>query len=272
MIRGHNNLAIWGLLLGRLDLHSAGTAESYRLAQHFGHHGFARFAIGGPLPGHAFLAGRWDDALQLIEPFLADVGSAHYQAATSYALRSFIRLARGDVEGALSDAEGAVESAWPAGDPRLILSNVGIAAQIFLLAGDEQRAIRLLDEVLDRYRGLRQIGFAAVWAHTAAWVAWSVGRGGEFIEVVRDEPGETPWIRAARAIAAGDFAAAAGIFATMGIPTLEAFYRLRAAEALVAQGRRAEADEQLRVALAFYRSVGASRYVREGEALLAASA
>jgi hypothetical protein len=58
MIRGHNNLAIWGLLLGRLDLHSAGTAESYRLAQHFGHHGFARFAIGGPLPGHAFLAGR----------------------------------------------------------------------------------------------------------------------------------------------------------------------------------------------------------------------
>ena len=52
----------------------------------------------------------------------------------------------------------------------------------------------------------------------------------------------------------------------------EACCRLCAAEAYVAQGRRAEADEQLRPALAFYRSVGATRYVREGEALLAASA
>jgi hypothetical protein len=175
------------------------------------------------------------------------------------------------VEGALSDAEGAVESAWPAGDPRLVLSNVGIAAQIFLLAGNEQRTIQLLDEILDRYRGLRQIGFAAVWAHTVAWGGWSVGRGEEFIEVVRGEP-ETPWIRAARAIAAGDLRRAAEIFAEMKIVTFEAFYRLRAAEALVAEGRRAEADEQLRPALAFYSSVGATRFIQEGEALLAATA
>jgi hypothetical protein len=47
---------------------------------------------------------------------------------------------------------------------------------------------------------------------------------------------------------------------------------MHAAAQLVAEGRRAEADEQLRRALAFYRSVGATRYVREGEALLAASA
>ena len=58
----------------------------------------------------------------------------------------------------------------------------------------------------------------------------------------------------------------------MGAVSSEAFYRLRAAEALVAEGRQAEADEQLRPALAFYGSVGATRYVREGEALLAASA
>ena len=58
----------------------------------------------------------------------------------------------------------------------------------------------------------------------------------------------------------------------MGSPVHEAFYRLRAAEQFVAEGRRAEADEQLRPALAFYRGVGATRYVREGEALMAASA
>jgi hypothetical protein len=40
----------------------------------------------------------------------------------------------------------------------------------------------------------------------------------------------------------------------------------------VRHGKRAEADRELRSALAFYRSVGATRFVREGEALLAASA
>jgi len=58
----------------------------------------------------------------------------------------------------------------------------------------------------------------------------------------------------------------------MGAARSEALARLRAAERLVRDGRRAEADEQLQRALAFYRSVGATRYVREGEALLAASA
>jgi hypothetical protein len=47
---------------------------------------------------------------------------------------------------------------------------------------------------------------------------------------------------------------------------------LRAAGKLVAAGRRVEADEQLGRALAFFRSVGATRYIREGEALLAATA
>ena len=44
---------------------------------------------------------------------------------------------------------------------------------------------------------------------------------------------------------------------------LEAIARLRARAQLVAEGRRAEADEQLQRALAFYRSVGATRYVRQ---------
>ena len=60
--------------------------------------------------------------------------------------------------------------------------------------------------------------------------------------------------------------------AELGLRVDEAHVRLRAAEELVTAGRRAEADDQLRQALAFFRSVGASRYVREGEALLAASA
>ena len=65
---------------------------------------------------------------------------------------------------------------------------------------------------------------------------------------------------------------AADVFSDSGALDDEALARLRAAEQLVAEGRRADADEQLQRSLAFWRSVGATRYIQEGEALLAHSA
>jgi hypothetical protein len=50
---------------------------------------------------------------------------------------------------------------------------------------------------------------------------------------------------------------------------LAADTRLRAAQQLLVEGERAEADEQLQKALAFYQSVGATRRIRETEAVLA---
>ena len=58
----------------------------------------------------------------------------------------------------------------------------------------------------------------------------------------------------------------------MGARPYEAYVRLRAAEELAAGGRRSEADQELRRALDFWHAVGASTYVRQGEALLPASA
>ncbi len=83
---------------------------------------------------------------------------------------------------------------------------------------------------------------------------------------------ERSWVEAAQAALAGDFVRAAEISAASGAPAEEAELRLRAAEALVQAGRRADAEVELQKALAFYRSVGAKRYVRRGEALLAATA
>ena len=70
----------------------------------------------------------------------------------------------------------------------------------------------------------------------------------------------------------GDFVDAADRYADSGALVVAAHARLAAAEALAADGSRAEADEQLGMALAFFRSVGATRYIREAEVLLAASA
>jgi len=82
----------------------------------------------------------------------------------------------------------------------------------------------------------------------------------------------TPWTEEVRAYAQGDYAGAIEILRQTGSKPEEAEARLRAAEQLVGEGRRAEADEQLQRALGFYRSVGATAYVGECEALLAATA
>jgi hypothetical protein len=69
-----------------------------------------------------------------------------------------------------------------------------------------------------------------------------------------------------------DFGAAAALFDRIGTRPEAARARLEAAKQLAAEGRRAEADEQLQRSLTFWRSVGATRYLREGEALLALTA
>ena len=70
---------------------------------------------------------------------------------------------------------------------------------------------------------------------------------------------------AARAYAEGDFETAAATYARIGSRPDAAYANLRLAAS------RRDADAPLEEALAFYRSVGATRYIREGEALLAAA-
>jgi hypothetical protein len=271
LIRAHNNLGVMHLVLGEAKEGEAGILESYRLALHFGRRGSARWSEGGTVLLVRFQRGEWDDLLTAADAFLADE-TPSYQASGAFAWRGLVRVAHGDLEGAQSDAEQGLELARRAKDPQVVLGVSGMSAVIFLSAGNEARAGELLDEILAEVRRLPQIGFGAVWAHGWAWVAWVLGRGDEVLDALEDEPLQTPWLDATRAIAVGDFRQAADILAGVGRPAYEMFYRLRAAEALVYEGRRAEADEQLRPALAFYRSAGATRYVRAGEALLAASA
>jgi class 3 adenylate cyclase/tetratricopeptide (TPR) repeat protein len=272
--RGHNNLGTQHVILGNLDGAREAMMESIRVAERYGLHGFLRFSAGGLRLGDQYHRGLWDEVFAGAEAYLAadKGGSPDYQTASAHLFRGVIRLARGDAEGAQSDARRAVESARPAQDPQILLTSVSTATFVHLSCGDEARAAELLDEALAVLSELRQLSFATVWAHALAWAAWKLGRGEEFLEIVRDEPLDSPWVRAARAVAVGDFAAAADIMGAIGAVSQEALFRLWAAEQLVDEGRRAEADEQLTRALAFHRSVGATRYVREGEALLAASA
>lgn len=87
-----------------------------------------------------------------------------------------------------------------------------------------------------------------------------------------DAAPEVPWVKAARMIVSGELARAATVLGHIGFRPGEAYTRLRTAKVLSAEGRRAEADMEVEGALAFYRDVGATRFVEEGEALLSASA
>jgi class 3 adenylate cyclase/tetratricopeptide (TPR) repeat protein len=271
--RSWNNRATMKILLGRLDEAYEDLAEAYRLAQHFGHRGFIRWFEGGPLLGPLWADGQWDEVVERATAFIDRLGDeAHYQAAGSHMHRGTVRAARGDDAGAAEDAARTLEVARPVGDPQVTGTALLRSGFIYMTIGDRARAEELFDESLEYIRGLVDLGWVAVELHSLAWVAQKLGRSEEVLAAVEDERLEAPWLLAARAITAGDFARAADIFGAMGDASLEAFYRLRAAEALLGKGRRAEADEELRPALAFYRSVEATRYVREGEALLAATA
>jgi hypothetical protein len=97
-----------------------------------------------------------------------------------------------------------------------------------------------------------------------------LGRGPELGTVLGASP-RTPWAEAAEAHARNDPAVAASIYATFGAAVHAAEAHLLATEQLIAAGKRTEADTHLQKALDFYRSVQATRFVREGEALLAAA-
>jgi tetratricopeptide (TPR) repeat protein len=274
VLRGHNNLTALYVLQGDLERTRAAQEKTLELAKHFGHRGQARFIEAGSAVTNRYLAGEWDDALERAESVIAEAeaGARFYQLAAMYAIRGLIRLSRGDAEGAESDAEQAVELVRPVRDPQALFPDLAMAALIFLSAGNNARAGETLAEAVAGLRELHRLGFAVIELPLQAWVAVTLGRSSELVEVIEREPYKSPWLHAALAVGSGDFLGAADIIGGMGIVTHEAFFRLRAAEQLVDEGRRAEADEQLRRALAFYRSVGATRYVREGEALLAASA
>jgi class 3 adenylate cyclase/tetratricopeptide (TPR) repeat protein len=274
LIRGHNNLSTLYLAYGELERAYADREKTREIAEHFGHQGFVRFIDGGPRIVHPYLVGRWDEALDRANAFVAEVesGSPHYHAAYAYVTRGLIRLGRADSSGARSDAERAVELARAVGDPQLFQPTTVRAALLFFLLGDAERAAETLAEALVGLSELNQMGFASIESHVLAWLGVMLGREPEVVAILDREGLDTPWTQAARAIVDGNISGAADLLGEIGAVTAEAFYRLRRAEQLVTEGRRAEADEQLHRALAFYRSVGATQHLREGEALLAASA
>jgi predicted ATPase/class 3 adenylate cyclase len=217
--------------------------------------------------------GRWDAALAGADQFIteAEAGSPHYMERACRLVRGLIRLARGDLPGALTDASTAVELATEIRDPDALQPALAFHARALLANGQIQEASARADQLLAILTEHGPVSTNPDWSAQLAIVLHVLGRAAELTELAVGVPTPTPWLQAATAIAAGEFQRAAEIYADIGSLPDEAFARLRAAEQLLAVGRRAEGNAQLQQALTFYRQVAASGYLREGETLAASA-
>jgi tetratricopeptide (TPR) repeat protein len=270
-VRGYSNLAAFASGLGgriadALEL----TREAQRLAERLGSTDQRRWAQGNMLD-LLIEVGEWDEAVRAADAFLAESQALgpHYLDSAVQGARALVRLARDDVSGALADQASALASARVARDPQALHPALRVACVVAAEAGRPIEAREFLDELLSDGPGA--FDFAGPGVGDLLWVASIVDREEEARLAVAAR-GEGAWLAAAQAALDEDLPRAAAVFEGGQALYTGAVTRLRAAEALVAAGRRAEADEQLHEAFAFFRSVRATRYLRAGEALLVASA
>jgi predicted ATPase/class 3 adenylate cyclase len=256
VIRSCKNLGDAVQRIGELEraanLHQRGLETARRLGDAYHVRWFS-----GELAADRYLEGRWDEAVALADEVIAGVeaGSPHYMESVCRDTRALIRLARGDTAAALSDSERSLELGRSVADLQVLGPALSIRARILVGAGELEAAGELLDE-------LEATPFASRSAGTAdfAFAAVAAGRHPGVFAAAR-EILTTPWIEGGDAVCRGDFAHAADLYAALGSLPDEASARLFSGE-----------EAEVRRALDFYRSVGATRWIREAESLLAASA
>jgi hypothetical protein len=101
---------------------------------------------------------------------------------------------------------------------------------------------------------------SAYWLIQVAYALVPLRRGNELEEGLGRIKARSQWAEAARAYVSAEFTTAAEILAGIGSKPDEAYARLRSGS-----------DADVRRALEFYRSVGATRYLDEGESMPATS-
>jgi tetratricopeptide (TPR) repeat protein len=268
LVRGLNNLGHQLVQRGQLTDAEPVFEEMNNAARRFGYSDWIRWAKSKKL-GLSYFLGRWEEAQELADELISEIdqGLSHYLEGEWRMYRSRIRLARGHRDAAMEDAKAGLAAAREAGDPQIVGPLVAWNAR---LLGSTPEAHALFDELMDMWLASGLPG-AATGIPDGAAVAFALGRKQQFIDAATTIGGG-PWLQAGVAHASGELSRAAEILAEIGARPEEASARLAAASRLVDAGQRSQAESELRLSLAVWRSVGATAYIREGEALLAACA
>jgi class 3 adenylate cyclase len=214
-----------------------------------------------------YRTGRWDEAVAVVDALVAAsrTQERHYLEWECRVWRGRIRLARGDLDGALADSATALELAHRAADPMALNPALAFRASALLAAGQERDAGEAVAELLAGLGG--SVLAPEVGADLGTALA-ALGLGTAALDAGGIPP--SPWLEATRALATSRPARAAELYARIGARPEEAAARLEAARRLLAEGQTARGQRELAAALAFYRRVGAHGRLAEARALGAA--
>jgi tetratricopeptide (TPR) repeat protein len=266
-----NNLAVIQIAMGQLEAAHESLAAIKRNAERYATPSRLRW-VEVIDTEFGLIDGDWAEVDRVTSRLIAasEAGDPHYTDYSCRLLRASVRRASGDLPGAVDDMEQCLALARATADAQVMGPSLIAAASVLLEAGRGDEAATLAREALAM--GIRLVVVSQSMALVdGAWLMRDVGLQSEYAALL-GESLATPWVEAASAICSGELSRAADLLGNIGCRSGEAYARLRVAKQLVEEGRRPEADLELGRALAFYREAGATGYVREGEALLAASA
>jgi len=259
ILRGYNNLASTVAFYGDLRRSSELLALGREAAERFGYLMRIKwFKYERAYEG--YVSGRWDEAARDASELL-EAEEMPYLDPMCLFIRGAIRIARGQTERGLDDTGRGVELARAIKDPQVLFPALGFRAAALVSVGHHEPAAEVADELLRLWREGTNRFLPSDWVAQLAVVLATLGRNDDFLEAAAASHAHTRWLDAAVAVAVDEFTNAADIFAEIGSLPDEANARLRAGT-----------EPQVRRALKFYRSVGATRFIEEGEGLLAAIA
>ncbi len=120
--------------------------EAIRLADRFGDVPTGRFQR-GILAHNRYRQGRWDEALEVAESYLEEVGESHIFVWHALGTRGLIRLSRGD-DGGIEDSDRSIEEARRSVEPTTLPAPLEVRARSLVLAGRLDEAAQAMEEAL----------------------------------------------------------------------------------------------------------------------------
>ena len=177
MVVGYMNLAVFVYNLGDLRRAQALACQATLAAGGFDH--WIRRIIPVNLILEHYRSARWDDSLALADDYLAAVenGAGQYDEVFVRILRSLLRLGRGELSGAIADAERALEAARITNDDATLVPALCHAGRVFAAGGRVGESGRLATEALGIW--LRTGLIPSDWIVDLAWTFNALGHADE---------------------------------------------------------------------------------------------
>ena len=257
--RSYNNLADGYYNLGDLQRAAEATKRMKEAWKRFSHRDWLRWGDSQEIRLR-YMAGRWDDVLGIADRWMTDAEAGGTTSSLSGGGCAGGSPWRGMTRWPRSPrARPALEFARSAADAQLLTPTLAFRCRVLWEVEDrgaEDHAAELVE--VGRRAPLH---IAAEWFPEVAVALAGLGLTAELEAIAETVPTATPWREGGLALGRGDAPAAAAIFGQMGARPLEAEAHLLAAK----DGLPAD----LPAATEFFREVGAARWLREAEPLLA---